>query len=192
MITLNHGILAFWFNKKLNQRLGTRVAFGWIVTGAMLPDLFHVSDSCIGWLAKNIFFSEFHSEILVEIGRFFHSFPVFAVIFSTVFLFTFFIKKGLDYGHTLGFFIGWGIFHIAIDGLTHKTGAWPYLWPWTNHPIHGLIDHSHPLMWLIEIGLFISWLSWLIYERGKRKTVNTLLFTENKKCDIDKQNRTGL
>lgn len=187
MLTPNHGIIAFWFNRLLNRRLGTKVSPLWIVIGSMIPDLFHVSDAGIGWLAKYLLFSEFHSETLIETGRFFHSFPVFAVIFSIAFLFVFVIKQGLYYGRTLGFFIGWGFFHIIIDGLTHKTGAWPYLWPWTNHTIHGLIDHSHPLMWLLEITVFVSWLVYVIRKKHSRKHFIALRFTEDKKSDTNKQ-----
>lgn len=151
MVTTSHGILAFLFNRYLNRKLKTRVPPFFIILGAMLPDFFHVTNTILEWLWAKILLSKWHWEFLLDISRYLHSFPIFALTFTTCFFAIFIICNGLFYGRTLAFFFGWGFFHILIDVITHKGMAWPYFWPWTKVPIYGLIDHSEPLLVFIEL-----------------------------------------
>lgn len=169
MITTSHGILAFWFNRYLNRKLKTRVNPLCILFGAMLPDLFHVANVVIGWLWIKLFLSPWHGELLLNVSRYLHSFPIFALAFTTCFFIIFIIRGGLLYGRTLAFFFGWGFFHILIDVVTHKGMAWPYFWPWTRVPIYGLIDHSEPLLLFIELIISVSVPIFYFYKRGRNR-----------------------
>src|SRR3989344_3289530 len=101
MVTTSHGILAFWFHRYLNRKLKTKVPFFYIVLGATLPDFFHVSNAILGWLSAKIFLVPWHWELLLDIGKFWHSLPVFALTFSVCFFVTFIIRGELGYGRLL-------------------------------------------------------------------------------------------
>ena len=126
MFTSSHGGLAFLFNRYLNRKLKTRVHPLFIVFGAMLPDAFHVANAVLGWLSAKMFSEKWHWEFLLDLSKFMHSFPLFAVIFSLCFFLVFLVRRGPHYGRTVAFFLGWGFFHIVIDIFTHKGMAWPY------------------------------------------------------------------
>lgn len=160
MLTQNHGLLAFWFNKFLNQKLETKVHPAYIMTGAILPDIFLV------------FYFFLKTTFLVVISKSLHSVPIFVISFI-VYLLLMFLSQDFRYGRAMAFFIGWGFFHIAIDMVTHKTRAWPYFWPWLDSPIHGIADHNNPILFTVEtiltIYIFYCITLWLV-KRITKKT----------------------
>lgn len=164
MVTTSHGILAYLFHRFVNRKLKTRVPSLYILIGAMLPDTFHVTNAILGWLSFRFFGQRWHQEWLIELSKLMHSITVCSIAFFLFFfLFLVFAKPKAAYGRAAAFFLGWGIFHIVVDVLTHLQQSWPYLWPWTkipipwvNIPIHGLIDHNYPLMLAIEFILSIA------------------------------------
>lgn len=138
MLTHNHGLLAYWFNKFLNQKLKTSIQPIYIAAGAVFPDIFLILDFFL------------HSEPLVIASKCLHSIPIFSIFF-----FGFLLGQKFSYSRIMAFFAGWGIFHIAVDVITHKNRAWPYFWPWFDHPIHGVADHGNHLLLAIEVILTI-------------------------------------
>lgn len=167
-------IFAYGFNRGINRRLKTKVHWFYPVLGAMLPDVFHVSDSVIGWLSEHFLNLQFHSELLIDIGKFMHSFTTFALIFSIAFFAIFLIRSSLNYGKTLAFLFGWGFFHIVVDLLTHDRHAWPYFWPLSEHSIKGFVDHSKPLMFAIEAIVCLIWLTFIIKKRNEKVEMSRL------------------
>lgn len=157
MLTPNHGLLAYWFNKFLNQKLKTKVHPAYILTGAILPDVFLIFGFALG------------VSTLVTVSKGLHSILVFLVAFFCYFLFTL-VSQGINYGRVTAFFVGWGLFHIAIDTVTHKTKAWPYFWPWIDSPIHGIVDHGNPVLFAVEGILSIYLLYHLVYWIVKQAT----------------------
>src|SRR3989338_7480100 len=133
LLTQNHGLLACWFNGLLNRKLKTNIRPVYIVTGAVLPDIFLIFDFFL------------HSEPLIIASKCLHSITIFGIFF-----FGFILGQKFNYSRMMAFFAGWGIFHIAIDVITHKNRAWPYLWPWFDYQIHGIADHYNPLLLGLE------------------------------------------
>lgn len=138
MLTHNHGLLAYWFSEFLNRRLKTRIQPVYIIAGAVLPDIFLILDFLLP------------SKLLITVSKCLHSIPIFGI-----FLFGLLLIQKFRYGRVTSFFFGWGIFHIALDMVTHKNKAWPYFWPWLDYPIHGVADHSNPTLLVIEAVLTI-------------------------------------
>jgi hypothetical protein len=138
LLTHNHGLLAYWLNNFLNRKLKTNIQPIYATTGAILPDVF---------IILNFFFP---SETLITASKCFHSIPIFGILFLG-----FILGQKFHYGRTMAFFLGWGFFHIAVDVMTHKNKAWPYLWPWLNYPIHGVADHDNLVLLGIEAILTI-------------------------------------
>ena len=103
------------------------------MAGAVLPDIFLILDFLL------------HSELLIVASKCLHSVPIFGIFF-----FGFLLGQKLRYGRMTAFFVGWGVFHIAVDMVTHKNKAWPYFWPWLDHPIHGVADHDNPILLGVE------------------------------------------
>lgn len=81
-----------------------------------------------------------------------HSFIIFALIFSLVWIF---IHKPFIP------LLSWG-FHIILDIFTHSTTffATPFLWPLSSFKVNGT-PWSHPLIffpnWILLISLYIVW-----------------------------------
>ena len=167
MITTSHGILAFLFNRYLNRKCQTKIHPFYIMLGSMLPDFFHIINTVISFMARTIFLTAWHSELLLDISKFLHSFPVFCITFAIYFSVFFFIKRSILYSRVLSFFFGWGFFHILIDVFTHRSLAWPYFWPWTDVPVYGLIDHSNPLLIITEL-IFSGYLLSLALKKPKK------------------------
>lgn len=115
--------------------MGTNIHPIFIIAGAVLPDVFLIFDFFI------------RSESLIIASQCLHSIPIFGIFF-----FGFLLGREckFSYDRRMAFFLGWGGFHIAIDLATHKSKAWPYLWPWFNYPIHGITDHGNPLLLGLE------------------------------------------
>ncbi|MBI2062463.1 MAG: hypothetical protein HYT64_02125 [Candidatus Yanofskybacteria bacterium] len=155
MLTHNHGLLAYWFNGFLNQRLKTNVRPIYIMIGAVFSDTF---------LILNFFLP---SEQLIVVSKYLHSIPIFSIFF-----FGFLLGQKFIYSKLMAFFIGWGIFHIAIDVVTHKNRGWPYFWPWFDSPIHGVADHGNHLLFTVEAALtayiLCQALLWMIKRTTKK------------------------
>ncbi|MDO8495807.1 MAG: hypothetical protein Q7S32_04865 [bacterium] len=170
MITTSHGILAYWFNQFLNRRLKTKVHAFFIVLGSVIPDFFHVANAIIGWLYFNTLGITWHSEFLIDTSKALHSFTVFTIVFTlSYFLLLLIRRRGFYYGRTVAFFCGWGFFHILIDIITHRSMTWPYLWPWPQIPMHGFIDHLHPLMIVIEIVVTIASIVYILNKKFSQR-----------------------
>jgi len=156
LLTHNHGLLAYWFNGFLNRKLKTSIKPIYIMAGAVFPDFFLI-----------IYFF-FHSKSLLIASKCLHSIPIFGIFF-----FGFILGQKFSYSRMMAFFMGWGIFHIAVDVITHKNRAWPYLWPWLDHPVHGITDHANPVLLTIETVLTVYVLYCTIRWIVKRITKKT-------------------
>lgn len=156
MLTHNHGLLAYWFNGFLNRKLKTSIRPIYIVAGTVLPDTFLILDFL------------FHSELLIVVSKCLHSIPIFGI-----FLFGFLLGQKFHYSRMMAFFVGWGIFHIAVDVITHKNRAWPYFWPWLDYPIHGVADHANPILLGLEAVLTMYILYCTVVWVVKRTTKKT-------------------
>lgn len=126
------------------------------MAGTVLPDTFLILDFL------------FHSELLIVVSKCLHSIPIFGI-----FLFGFLLGQKFHYSRMMAFFVGWGIFHIAVDVITHKNRAWPYFWPWLDYPIHGVADHANPILLGLEAVLTMYILYCTVVWVVKRTTKKT-------------------
>jgi hypothetical protein len=136
---------------------------GWIVTGAILPDLpmyaFFVLQVYVfrePWeeIWRRIYFQPNWQTVFDA----FHSIPIFLVIGA------WFCWRRNPRGEVFAVSL---LMHSLVDWPTHLEDAHAYFWPIWRQPMHGVMSYWHPgsPMWMVELSLLFAAGAWRVAER---------------------------